>query len=52
MDVVPLFFWCFLGLSLFGKGNPFRMEGLFCGQEEEGGMAIGTVMLVLGHLEG
>ena len=52
MDVVPLFFWSFLGLSLFGKGNPFRMEELFCGQEEEGGITTGTVMLVLGHLEG
>ena len=52
MDVVPFFFWSILGFPFFGKGNPFRMEGLFCGQEEEGGMAIGTVMLVLGHLEG
>ena len=50
-----------LFLSFFGvswvfpysiKGNPFRIKGLFCGQEEEGGVATGTVMLVLGHLEG
>ena len=47
-----LFFWSFLGLSAFGKGNPFRLERLFCGREEEGGMATGTVMLVLGYLEG
>ncbi|RVW51019.1 Prolyl endopeptidase [Vitis vinifera] len=40
-----LFLEFFLGLSLFGKGNPFRMEGLFCGQEEEGGITTGTVML-------
>ena len=43
--VVPRFFWSFLGLSLFGKGNPFRMEGPFCGQEEEGGVTTETVML-------
>ena len=35
MDVVPLFFRSFLGLSLFGKGNPFRMEGLFCGKKRK-----------------
>ncbi|RVW37121.1 Transposon TX1 uncharacterized 149 kDa protein [Vitis vinifera] len=29
-----------------------RLERLFCGQEEEGGVANGTVMLVLGYLEG
>ncbi|RVW76992.1 hypothetical protein CK203_036864 [Vitis vinifera] len=34
------------------RGNPFRMEGLFCGKEEEGGVAIGTIMLVLGYVEG
>ena len=51
MDVAPLFFWSFLGLSAFGKGNPFRLERLFCGQEEEGDVATGTVMLVLGYLE-
>ncbi|RVW17648.1 Oxysterol-binding protein-related protein 1C [Vitis vinifera] len=37
----------FLCLSAFGKGNPVRLERLFCGQEEEGGVAIGTFMLVL-----
>ena len=52
MDVVPFFFWSFVGFSFFGQGNPFRMEGLFCGKEEEGGVAIGTVMLVLGYMEG
>ena len=26
-----LFFWSILGFSFFGKGNPFRLEGLFCG---------------------
>ncbi|RVX06569.1 hypothetical protein CK203_029507 [Vitis vinifera] len=34
------------------RGNPCMLEGLFCGKEEEGGMAAGTVMLVVGHLEG
>ena len=52
MDVALLFFWSFLGFFIFGKGNPFRLERLFCGQEEEGGVATGTVMLVLGYLEG
>ena len=46
----------FFGVSwvffIFGKGNPFRLESLFCGQEEEGGVATGTVMLVLDYLEG
>ncbi|RVX16622.1 hypothetical protein CK203_006130 [Vitis vinifera] len=28
-----------------------RLKRLFCGQEEEGGMAFGVVMLVLGYLE-
>ena len=46
------FFWSFLGFSAFGKGNSHRLERLFCGQEEEGDMANGTVMLVLGYLEG
>ena len=36
MDVAPFFFWSFLGFSSFSEGNPFRMEGLFCGKEEEG----------------
>ena len=52
MDVAPFFFWSILGFSLFNKGNPCMLEGLFCGKEEEGGMAAGTVMLVVGHLEG
>ena len=52
MDVVPFFFWSFVGFSPFGQGNPFKMEGLFCGKEEESGVATGTVILVLGHLEG
>ena len=52
MDVAPFLFWSILGFSFFGEGNPFRMEGPFCGQEEEGGVATGTVMLALGHLEG
>ena len=52
MDVALLFFWSFLGFSAFGKGNPFRLKRFFCGQEEEGGMATRTVMLVLGYLEG
>ena len=52
MNVAPRIFWSFLGLSAFGKGNPVRLERLFCGQEEEGGVAIGTFMLVLGYLEG
>ena len=51
MDGVPFLFWCFVGFSPFGQGNPFRMEGLFCGKEEEGGMAR-TIMFVLSHLEG
>ncbi|RVX14074.1 hypothetical protein CK203_011217 [Vitis vinifera] len=29
-----------------------RLERLLCGQEEEGGVAFGAVMLVLGYLEG
>ena len=45
MDDAPFFVWSFLGFSLFGKGNPFRMEGPFCGQEEEGGVTTETVML-------
>ena len=52
MDVAPFFFWSFLGFSSFGEGNPLRMKGLFCGKEEEGGVAIGTVMFVLGYMEG
>ena len=52
MDVVPFFFWSFVGFSSFGQGNPFRLEGLFCRKEEEGGVAIGTVMFVLGYMEG
>ena len=52
MDGVPFLFWSFVGFSSFGQGNPFRMEGLFCGKEKEGDMAIGTVMLVLGYMEG
>ena len=39
-------------VSFFGKGNPFRVEGLFRGYEEKEGVASGTIMLVLGHLEG
>ena len=45
MNVAPLFFWSFLCLSAFGKGNPVRLERLFCWQEEEGGVAYGTLIL-------
>ena len=52
MDGVPFLFWRFVGFPPFSQGNPFRVEGVFCGKEKEGGVAIGTVMLVLGYLEG
>ena len=51
MDFASLFLWSFLGFSAFGEGNSYRLKRLFCGQEEEGGMAFGVVMLVLGYLE-
>ena len=51
MNFAPLFLWSFLGFSAFGEGNSYRLERLFCGQEEEGGVAFGAVMLVLGYLE-
>ena len=52
MDGVLFLFWCFVGFPPFGQGNLFRVEGVLCGKEKEGGVAIGTVMLVLGYLEG
>ena len=51
MDFAPLFLWSFLGFSTFNEGNTHRLERLLCGQEEEGGVAFGAVMLVLGYLE-
>ncbi|RVW79010.1 Transposon TX1 uncharacterized 149 kDa protein [Vitis vinifera] len=47
VDFVPLFRWSFLGFFAFGEGNSHRLERLLCGQEKEGGMAFGAVMLVL-----
>ncbi|RVX20320.1 putative ribonuclease H protein [Vitis vinifera] len=53
---VWMVFLSFFGVSWvfppFGQGNPCRVEGVLCGKEKEGGVAIGTVMLVLGYLEG
>ena len=46
------FFGVSWGFSTFGEGNSYRLERLFYGQEEEGGVTTGTVMLVLGYLEG
>ena len=51
MDVAPFFVWSVLGVSLFGKGNPLRVEGFFFGLKKECGVANGTIMFVLGHLE-
>ncbi|RVX04483.1 putative ribonuclease H protein [Vitis vinifera] len=41
-----------LTTSSFIVKEQVRLERLLCGQEEKGGVAFGTVMLVLGYLEG
>ena len=52
MDVAPFFFWSFLGFSSFGEGNLLGWRGSFVGKKRKAGVAIGTVMFVLGYMEG
>ena len=45
MDVAPFFIWSILGVSFFGKGNPFRVEGSFVGKKRKEVWQVGPLCL-------